>query len=266
MSKIIDCFTFYNEIDMLNYRLNLLDSIVDYFILVEATKTFTGQSKKLYYNEQKSLFAQFAHKIIHVIVDDLPFSSPNFELKEQWINEEFQRNAISRGIKDILSISDNDYILITDLDEIPDPDLLEKIKKRQIDISFNSFQMDMYYYSLNNKFSYKWNFAKIISYKKFKEINMSCNQLRHSVAPILVKGGWHLSYFGDADFISNKIKHFSHQELNKEEFTNTAKITERINKGHDLYDRDSNPQKVSIKDNNYPPKSWETFLAKYLME
>jgi len=251
---------------MLNYRLNLLDSIVDYFIIVEATKTFIGQNKKLYYNEQKSLFAKFAHKIIHVIVDDLPFPSPNFQQNEQWINEEFQRNAISRGLKNVTSISDNDYILISDLDEIPDPDLLEKIKQRQIDISFNSLQMDMYYYNLNNKFSYKWESAKILSYKKFRELNISCNQLRLSEAPILFKGGWHLSYFGDANFISNKIKQFSHQEFNNEEFTDTIKITERINKGHDLYDRDSKPQKVPIKDNNYAPKAYETFLMKYLME
>ena len=49
--KIVDCFIFYNEIDLLSYRLNLLKDVVDYFIIVEATKTFTGKPKEMYFKE-----------------------------------------------------------------------------------------------------------------------------------------------------------------------------------------------------------------------
>ena len=98
--KIIDCFIFYNELDMLTYRLNILNDIVDYFVLVEATHTFIGKEKPLFYQDNKHLFEKFNHKIIHVIVDDFPHKYPDINIgkNEQWRNEIFQRNCISRGI------------------------------------------------------------------------------------------------------------------------------------------------------------------------
>ena len=75
--KIIDSFIFYNELDLLNYRLSILNDFVDYFILVESTHTFTGYPKKLFYNENKKLFDKFNQKIIHIIVDDFPYKYPN---------------------------------------------------------------------------------------------------------------------------------------------------------------------------------------------
>ena len=98
--KIVDCFTFYNELDLLTYRLNILNDTVDYFVLVESTHSFVGKEKPLFYQENKHLFEKFNHKIIHIIVDDFPHKYPNidFEKKEQWINERFQRDCISRGI------------------------------------------------------------------------------------------------------------------------------------------------------------------------
>ena len=75
--KIIDCFTFYNELDMLTYRLNILNDIVDYFVLVEATHTHVGKEKPLFYKENKHLFEKFNHKIIHIVVDDFPNKYPN---------------------------------------------------------------------------------------------------------------------------------------------------------------------------------------------
>jgi beta-1,4-mannosyl-glycoprotein beta-1,4-N-acetylglucosaminyltransferase len=88
--KIIDCFIFYNEIDLLTYRLNILNDIVDKFVIVESTYTFSGKEKKLYFNENKHLFEKFNEKIIHIIVDNIPFKYPNinYKNKEQWVNEE----------------------------------------------------------------------------------------------------------------------------------------------------------------------------------
>ena len=94
MVKIIDCFTFYNEVDILNYRLNILNDVVDYFIIVESTHTFSGIEKKLIFFENTSLFEKFKDKIIHIIVDDFPYTFPNinYEKKQQWENEYHQRN------------------------------------------------------------------------------------------------------------------------------------------------------------------------------
>ena len=129
--KIIDCFIFYNELDLLTYRFNLLNDIVDYFIIVESTHTFIGKEKKLVFNENKHLFENFSDKIIHIIVDDLPYKHPNINIgnNDVWNNEFFQRNAISRGISYIKNLDQSDVIILADLDEIPDPYTLDKIKK-----------------------------------------------------------------------------------------------------------------------------------------
>ena len=122
--KIVDCFTFYNELELLEYRLNLLYNIVDYFILVEATLTHVGKPKELYYNKNKKLFEKWNDKIIHIIVDDFPFNEQTIDClkNDQWKNEKFQRNCITRGLKKI----NTDFLILSDVDEIPDPTTLAK--------------------------------------------------------------------------------------------------------------------------------------------
>jgi beta-1,4-mannosyl-glycoprotein beta-1,4-N-acetylglucosaminyltransferase len=145
--KIIDSFLFYNELDLLTYRLNLLNNIVDYFIIVESTHTFVGKEKSLFFNENKHLFEKFTNKIIHIIVDDFPHKYPNINIatNDVWNNEIFQRNAISRGINYIENLVEYDVIIISDLDEIPDPHTLDKIKKGSITVDINILEMDFYY-------------------------------------------------------------------------------------------------------------------------
>ena len=72
-----------------------------------------------------------------------------------------------------------------------------------------------------------------------------------------------MSYFGDKHFIQNKIKNFSHQELNVDEYTDLEKIEKRIQNNSDLYDRNSNPEKIKIEDNTYLPIDYSRYLNKY---
>ena len=117
--KIIDCFIFYNELDLLNYRLNILNEYIDFFVIVESTHTFTGNPKPLYYDQNKEMFNKFNKKIIHIIVNDVPYIIPNININnnEQWQNEFHQRNSMKKGI-DIISdkLDDDDIILSSDLD------------------------------------------------------------------------------------------------------------------------------------------------------
>ena len=69
---VYDCFQFFNELDILKIRLHVLNPVVDRFVISEATETFSGLKKPLYYEENKELFAEFADKIIHVVVEDTP--------------------------------------------------------------------------------------------------------------------------------------------------------------------------------------------------
>lgn len=68
--RIYDCFTFFNELDLLELRLNELASVVDYFVIAEATHTFTGKPKPLHFKENAARFEAFLPRIIHIIVED----------------------------------------------------------------------------------------------------------------------------------------------------------------------------------------------------
>lgn len=262
--KIIDCFTFYNELDLLNYRLNVLNNVVDYFVIVEATHTHVGNPKKLYFKDNAAQFEQFKHKIIHVVVDDFPFKQPNVDVSkgQQWANEHFQRNCIERGIKQ-LELNDDDYIIVCDLDEIPDPETLTKIKTSAKNFTILRLEMDLYYYNLNLQIN-KWYLAKILTFSAFKQFN-SCENIRQHASQFLQKGGWHLSYFGDEQFVKNKIQNFAHQEFNNDNHATIEHIKNNIETGTDLFGRESwfKLNKISIKDNAYLPPDYEKYLSKY---
>ena len=102
--KLIDGFVFYNELGLLKYRLDTLYEIVDNFILVESTKTFSGNSKELFYEKNKHLYEKYQDKIIHIIVDDMPTTN------NAWDREAHQRSCISRGFQ---NLQDKDLILIS---------------------------------------------------------------------------------------------------------------------------------------------------------
>ena len=263
--KIIDCFIFYNELDLLKHRIHILYNIVNYFVIVESTHTFIGKQKKLFFNENKNLFEKFNNKIIHIIVDDFPFKYQDKNIIKQnvWKNEFFQRDAISRGIDTIKDLSHSDLIIISDVDEIPDPNTLDKIKNGDIIVDINTLVMDMYYYNLNTYYG-QWKLVKMISYKKYQELDIRCSDIRKMKDnDCILKGGWHLSYFGDKYFIENKIKNFSHQEFNKKEYTDVEKIEKRLQNNDDIFGRKKEFKYIKIENNKYLPPEYDKFLNKY---
>jgi len=267
--KMIDCIIFFNELELLSYRLHILKNVVDFFVIVESTHTFSGKEKNLFFHENKDKFADFADKIIHIVVDDLPHKYPNIDYKnfysgEQWQNEIFQRNAISRGIEK-LNLDDHDILIISDVDEIPNPATLYPIKHQEPPIEIHMLAMDFYYYNLNTKLYETWTEAKVLSYKKYQELAIPCDQIRHYQCPTIQNGGWHLSYFGDGVYIKTKIESFSHQEYNNHYYTDTAKIEEKIGKFSDLYDRNINFHKIPIHENTNLPPDYEKYLQKFIV-
>ena len=244
--QIADCFIFYNELKMLDYRLHVLNHVVDYFILVEATHTHVGKPKPLFFQENKELFAPYLHKIIHIVVDDFPLIEG-----DQWLNENFQRNCITRGI-DKLTLNPKDLILISDLDEIPDPTLLSEFKRLKYPIEINSLEQHFYYYRITCRSNEKWYQAKIMSYETYKKLGLTCNDIRKYQCPFVFPGGWHLSYFGNKDFIQNKIQNFGHQEFNLPHILDG--IEEKMKAGVDLFNRDDIIfTRIPISENKYLP-------------
>lgn len=263
--KLIDCFLFYNELDMLKYRLEYLYDTVDFFVLVECTLTHSGDVKELYYQNNKQLFEKFNDKIIHIIVDDLP--NKDIE-KNAWIREKKHRNCIDRGLN-ILNLNNNDIICICDLDEIPDRNTLKIFKNiDKIENIPYALEQELYYYNLTCRAKNKWYHAKIINYFTYKNIfNMNIDNIRlYHQYYIIKNGGWHLSYFGDIEFIKNKIKHCAHQEFNNEKYLNNEKILEQIKTCGDLFFRDEHKNKkynfeyCSIDDNDYLPENYQELL------
>ena len=267
--KIVDCFIFYNELEMLLYRLNSLVNYVDYFIIVESRHTHSGKEKELFFDNNKKLFEAFNSKIIHIITDEFPYLYPNIDYSknEQWINENFQRNSIKNGIDKIV-LNEEDIFIVSDLDEIPDFNLLSCIKNNEIIINnISSLEQDVYYYNLNTTFTNKWYCCKIISYKKYKELNLSFQDIRQfNCNNNISRGGWHLSYFGDKHFIKNKLQHFGHQEFNNDNYTNLESIDTKITNQTDIYGGDNtNIVKLPIKQNSYLPHHYEKYLSKFVL-
>jgi len=128
MNKIIDCFTFFNELDLLEIRLKYLYDSVDYFVIVEADTSFNGKSKKLIFQGNMKRFFPFMEKIIYVPINMKYFDEGK---RVAWKREEYQRNCIKEGLKK-LNLKDKDLVLIGDIDEIPNKDILIDLKKNQI--------------------------------------------------------------------------------------------------------------------------------------
>lgn len=258
---IIDAFPFYNELNMLNYRLNVLDKHVDYFVLVEATYTHSGVPKPLFFQDAKHRFATFLHKIIHVIIDDFPHKEPVADGR-QWENEAFQREVgVCRGLAQIPNLNEEDFVVHSDLDEIVNPNVLKAVRAGHITHDCNSLEMDMYYYNLTT-YTGPWNCPAIVKVRQARQ--NSCRGI--GGVNLIPNAGWHLSYFGDADFVRNKIMHFAHQEFNTPDYTNREKIDEAIKSGKDIYSREGFfIQRISMRENERLPPRLD-LLAQFCAE
>ena len=133
--KIYDCFSYWDEDLLLDLRLNILNEYVDYFVIVEGNKTWQNNSKKLKFDIDK--FPNFKKKIIYIPVKDMPKGD------DPYLRENFQRNAISRGL---VSSSENDLVIISDLDEIPNPNKINEFDPKK---KFAVFKQKHFYYKLN---------------------------------------------------------------------------------------------------------------------
>ena len=133
--KIYDCFSYWDEDLLLDLRLNVLNEHVDHFVIVEGNKTWQNNPKKLKFDINK--FQKFKDKIIYIPVEDMPDGD------NPYLRENFQRNCILRGIK---KAEEEDVIMISDLDEIPNPKKLKKKKKKQ---RYAAFKQKHFYYKLN---------------------------------------------------------------------------------------------------------------------
>lgn len=166
---IYDCFSFFNELDVLEIRLNTLNAIVDKFILVEAPWTHTGKPKPLYFHENRQRFAAFLDKIVHIIASAPPISATATDRENAWIRENWQRNEIIRGLG---NAKPEDILIIADLDEIPDPKNIlhlcktTKWKNQILNLSLRNYAFFLNYKSVSSPI---WKGGpQLLSFEKFR--------------------------------------------------------------------------------------------------
>lgn len=222
---IYDCFTFYNELELLDIRLNILDKVVDKFVLIESTITYTNLKKPLYYDKNKSKFKKFHKKIIHVIVTDSP------RVTHPWIIEHFLMAAAKRGLK---NAKPGDTIIISNLDEIPNPEKILEYKDKKGKLK--AFEQQFFYYYLNfASTNRKWHSAKMLKYKDFLKYQ-DAYVIRHSKNDVIIpNGGWHLSFMGGIKRMLDKTATGSHQEFNNEKYNTKEKIMQAILEKRDAF-------------------------------
>ncbi len=247
---IYDCFSFFNELDLLEIRLNTLDKVVDKFILAESPFTHTGNPKPLYYAENKARFAKFNDRIIHVIVDDFPAMPDDMPIREKaWTRENWQRNAIVRGLPS--DVKDDDILLISDLDEIPNPDYVQKAIGTPVGITRLDLKAYCFFINLRNVSYPIWNNGtRILTWRTFNDpatyahadyseccvasVNQgpSATRVRFlKPARILKPAGWHFSYLGGVEAIQRKMKSIAHTEFDTDERTSLENIRARLMRG-----------------------------------
>jgi beta-1,4-mannosyl-glycoprotein beta-1,4-N-acetylglucosaminyltransferase len=268
--KIVDAFTFYNELNMLSYRLAVLDDVVDYFILVEATRTHVGELKPLFYQDNAHLFEKYKHKIIHHIVD-LPHTDVRNERNKVWENEWHQRNMIQDPLE-TLGLEGSDILHVSDLDEIIDPTILQRVRTGDLVIDKTyKLEYDNYYYNLNTRQNFLFYTAFLTSKTAYHDTRARLNRTITGIRtglydlPIMEQAGWHLSFFGDAQFIRNKLEQYAHQEYNTPENTDTDVINRRIAECKEPFTRGAEESNIRLyrietKDNPRLPPMYDTLL------
>ncbi len=257
---IYDCFTFFSELDLLEIRLHELSDVVDIFMLSEATRTHSGLSKPLYYDENREMFAEFNDRIVHVVVDDMPMTheeimkskiqdvswlESNYQVEDNWVRERHQRNAIMRALT---GCDPEDVIMISDVDEIPRASTIVSILSNLCPGSTALHQ------SLNTYFinwqctNMDWYGTKIL---RRRDISTLSQDRFHTRATCYIEnGGWHFGYVGGLDRIKSKIKAYAHQEFNLSEILDG--IESRINNRLDGIGRQYRYEIIPVNESTIP--------------
>ena len=260
--KVVDCFNFCDELEVLNMRLHELNDVVDYVVLVESSITHSGLPKKLSYKENKHHFEKFNNKIIHITVsadEMLNFGRGN---KSNWRRSWEQRERIREGTNQ-LDLKENDIILISDVDEIPNAEKVADFKSVKGTLHDRyAFLMRHFYYNFNwerlpsartpNKGGEdaSWAAARLTTYSFFKDHDV--NDIRKNTGVLAGKGwrrkkygifdgGWHCAYFGSAEQVKRKFESWAHAaeyELLIREKGTIEHFQKRIDEGEFIFERE----------------------------
>ena len=285
--KIFDCFMYFDEEIVLDVRLNTLDQFVDYFVIVESKFTHKGDKRDLKFNPDK--FEKFKDKIIYLVYNHQPSeiekinnedSPDEIARKSLWnaiYRENGQRNYIEKGL---IEANENDIILISDVDEIPN---LENIEFKKISKKIILFKQNMFYYKFNLHLpNLIWTGTKGCRKKdlinpqwlrnikdrkySFFRLDTFFSKNKYRSVRRIIDGGWHFTNIKNAEAIEHKLKSYLHHgefDLNPLSIT---QINEIIKKKHAIYDLSVDKTKSKIGSGNKLKKFELDKLPKYIQE
>jgi beta-1,4-mannosyl-glycoprotein beta-1,4-N-acetylglucosaminyltransferase len=255
--KIYDSFMYFDEDLLLDLRLNVLDKYVSKFIITEATYTHNGTKKDLKFDINN--FERFKDKIEYIIVDDQPpnilqiNSNDSLERRGEklilngYARDNYQRNKIADGIKEA---SDDDFIIVSDLDEIPN---LQNVNFSKIKNKIIQFKQKMFYYKLNlyypdfewfgSKACRKKNFLspqwlrniKSKKYSKFR-LDLIFNKKKYNDIFYVLDGGWHFTCIRTPEELEYKLLNFAHHYEYEESGLKREDLKKLIQEKRVMYD------------------------------
>ena len=265
--KVFDSFIFFNELELLEMRLNILKDVVDYFVLTESPFTVSGNEKPLYYQENKDRFGKLNDKIIHHVTEEIPndfshmlektkyhvayndkdpYGTKFIDIPIRFQRAIYNRNNSAFGIEKA-GATDEDMVITSDADEIINPHILR-------DLSW--FNQNNHYVALCRSFYFKLNYlseenwmgSRLCTWKYLKKTNIDQHRQDHANAHKIEDAGWHWSCFGTADNFRLKMKSYEHTECNTPEVVGNAE--QKIEQGIDPLNRGM--LKVVPIDDTYP--------------
>ena len=253
--KIFDCSTFFNELDLLELRLMTLDDLVDHFVLVEADLTHTGKPKEFIFEKNKNRFEKWLSKIIYIKVTDLPM----YHIDDIWKAENFQRNCISRGLK---TASYKDKVLISDIDEIPNPETIEKYLNSTSPVTMTQH---LFYYYVNCLQNQPWCGSVLATFPNYASPQALRNFARTGQNAV-PNGGWHYSFMGGAERIVEKVNNIAESHLIVNKIGSVDQIKEKMKTQTDLWNRSEHyAQKriIDITQDGFAPKCINEFITNH---
>jgi len=263
--KVFDSFIFFNELELLELRLNILNDVVDYFVLTESPFTVSGNEKPLYYQENKDRFGKFNDKIVYNITETIPNDYSDYLVKKQFHTDysstddsgnryidlpiRFQRAVYNRECSAYGLVEggakDEDLILTSDADEIINPHILQSLNWFDPTNNYACCQR-AFYFKLNYLYQENWKGTRLCTFEHLKNTTVDRLRTDWHKAHMIEDGGWHWSFFGDADNYLLKIASYEHTENNIPQITNN--IEEKIEKGLDPLGRSNILTKVPLDD------------------
>ena len=285
--KIFDCFMYFDEDLLLDLRLNYLDKFVDKFIIIECNYNHKGEVKKPSFNKEK--YKKFQKKIEYILLKEQPgdieeinVNDTKNQTSDKYIlnaikRENFQRNHIKNCL---LEVRENDWIIISDLDEIPN---LKNVNFNNTNNKFIFFKQEMMYYKFNLKLeNCTWVGTKACRKKNLKSpqwlrnikdrsypwwrLDTLFSKNKYGNIKFIDNGGWHFSYLKTPEEIEKKLKSYLHHREYELNPVGVDKIKNLIEQKKTIYNLKADQRLNQFNSGNKLSKIDISLLPKYILE